>query len=600
MSPLTSLLSVLSLVVIGAQVVADPPKFYQPLPVRDPAAASRDLLSQGWKLRAEPPLQLAPPIDWAMNAETDSNWNFQLNAMYPLAPVFVELARAYDPDLHRFARSIFEDWIHFSIELDTDHRFRWHDMSTGIRAAYLAQLIYHEQRSQGEALDRLERVGKMHLDVLADPILLAPNNHGLFQLVGIAALCEVLEPSVCVEPMLYANERYQWLFDRQFSREGIHLEHSPGYHLFALKIYDRIERSGLLELSAANQSVLKAAKENLQHMVHPDGRFAEVGDTVPDEAGQAIPFSDQVAWLRTAGRNGSPPESGIASFPRSGVLSIRSMETDSLLYVTTAHHSRVHKHDDTGSFEWSDRGVRILVDSGKYGYDPGEERDYVVSRAAHNLPVTADVDYSTGDRPSEPVSANAFSQNGVYFVRMELPAPRKLLDGTHERILLFKPGSWLVVADHMEELLPSLQTQWFQFAPTSDLSQREHGYVVGIPGRGSLAVLSLAENDGVRLARGQADPMLGWHSQGYGRLVESWQIGFDRQGRNVRLVTLFRWLPVDEDADVASRWLASRWLASRWKVTEDRISFCWQGPGGLEGRMLLKDADSWSMSACQS
>lgn len=564
-------------------------RFYQHIQHSNPEQTVRALIEEGWKVRNHAPLFLVPPIDWAEDPG-DDNWSYQLNALYPLAPVFLSLAREYDPELHAFARLVFEDWIRFNIDEDRDHPFRWNDMATGVRAAYLAQLIYHE-RSHGSqvSLARFESIAVRHLQELANPENLAKNNHALTQLVGIVALCEVIDSSLCNTATTYAVSQYESLFGDQFNDEGIHLEHSPGYHLLAIDTFRRIEETGLLSLSREDRHILSLARKNLQYMIHPDRGFAEFGDTDSDNARRAGRFDPQARWLTSGGDRGTPPEAGAKLFRKSGLLSIRSLESQSLLYVSTAHNSRVHKHLDSGSFEWSDRGFRIIVDSGKWGYDEGPERDYVISQQAHNVVTTGGVSPSPGDLPAEVGRLRVVEEDGVFVVVARIPAPRRLIDADHTRFLAFNPGEWLVVADLVTEFLPSSQTQWFQFSPDATLTALEEGYRLRFSPDHLMAVVSLSGTDGKQFL-GQREPLLGWYSPDYHKLVPSWQIGFEEQGRTVLFSTLFRWLGDESDSILPTPPVGSGRV--------DTLNFCWLEMGSKRGIAMQRIGNEWLPTSC--
>ncbi len=462
-------------------------------------------------------------------------------------------------------------------------------MSTGSRAAYLAQLIHYERLvGESSALARLEAAALAHLSILANPEKLADSNHGIMQLVGIAALCEVLEADLCVEPMAYANEAHQMLFSRQFSTEGIHLEHSPGYHLYAIVAYRRIEASGLLALSPENAEILAAAERNLQYMIHPDGGFAEIGDTSANSR-RAGRYHPQALWLTSGGVSGDKPADGIRHFPESGLVSVRDLATESFLYVTTAHHSRAHKHLDTGSFEWSDRGERVLIDSGKWGYDRGVERNYFLSPQAHNVVVSEGTNLSPGDVPEVPPQVEVAQHGRVVVVQITLTGRRKLLDAMHLRSIVLNPGEWLLVADRVVEWLPTGQTQWFQVSPATELTETEEGFELTMESGRRLSASALAFSQARVSARGQRESMLGWYSGEYRELVPSWQFGFRTVGREATLVTLFRWLSPDSEENSLTPALAHE--ADQW-------SLCWQKGARIDGAVLSKRGGRLAISSC--
>jgi hypothetical protein len=586
----------LVLLFAGVSQAAGDPKFYQHIEVADPAAAVEALMDKGWSIRGYPPLSMTTPIDWAADPYDDSNWRYQLNAMYPLAPAFQLLADSYDPGLHAFVRRVFDDWIRFNLDENNENPFQWNDMATGIRATYLAQLIWYE-RAYGDQqiVARLASAAKRHLEKLTDPTLFAESNHGLFQVVGIAALCADLENDACPKAMAYARERYEWLFRKQFDDEGMHLEHSPEYHLLALNAFHKIERSGLLALSEDDRRLLGLAGYNLQFLIHPDGGFAEIGDTQANSARGAARFSEEARWLITGGREGQEPCFGVRTFPESGYAVGRAMSDEreqSYLLLFAGHHSRVHKHLDSGTFEWSDRGRRLVIDSGKWGYDRSAEREYVLSSRAHNTIEAEEGDYSAGDVPDRLPTLEAWAEDGLQGISVDIMLPRRFLDASWHRMLVLMPGQWLIVDDELADWFGGNHTQWFHFPPDAEVVQTPVGFEVKFPDvRSKLAVFSLDTSAEHVLARGQRQPvMLGWYSSGYHELVPSWQIGFRRSGWPVHGTTVFRWVddagaePAPGPSEVGSAALRN---------------LCWLEGGKRVGVRLLSRKNGWRAVACE-
>ena len=88
------------------------------------------------------------------------------------------------------------DWHRFHVEEGRTSAFQWYDHSTGLRAsrlAFLLDLILSNQLEVSESnLARLMTLADLHAEKLRDSTFLSSDNHGLFQLVGLDALCSVV------------------------------------------------------------------------------------------------------------------------------------------------------------------------------------------------------------------------------------------------------------------------------------------------------------------------------------------------------------------------------------------------------------------------
>src|SRR5690606_23503980 len=89
-------------------------------------------------------------------------------------------------------------------------------------------------------------MARAHVEPVIDgSIPLRMTNHGLFQIHGMMALCREFEGvEACGEHRKFAASNLKRIIDAQFDAEGMHLEHSPGYHGFAVAKLNRLIRTG--------------------------------------------------------------------------------------------------------------------------------------------------------------------------------------------------------------------------------------------------------------------------------------------------------------------------------------------------------------------
>lgn len=527
------------------------PRLYTHRPVRSPARLWKQLRAEGFRLRDHEPFSLRPPVDWAARPREDINWSYQLNAFYPLAPVYSLLLEKRNPVWLRFARDAFLDWERYHCQEGNSHEMAWHDMATGVRATLLAQHLWHEQQLGEigpEDMVRLLRLAEEHIRVLAAPRRFANYNHGLFQVVGIAALCEVIESPLCESALSYAKRQFAWLFTRQFNEEGIHLEHSPEYHVLGYLTFRRILDSGLLSLPPEVQPVLERAQSALQWFTRPDGSLAELGDTECRSPPMLAPIDPTMAWLVSQGAEGSPPDEGLKLFPRAGYAAYRQTHAPggaSWAIFSVAHHSGVHKHADTFTFEWWDRGAPVIVDSGKWGYaSRAPERKYVLSSRAHNVVEIIGAEVDLRLIPEESNEIRGEEAGGVYILAAHGTHAHRWRAVKQRRWLIVRPGHWMVVLDDLRGLWPRRLRQWFQLPPRAELAGwPKGGFRMKYSEHPDALLIQPLEGKPSPIAyHGEEEPRPnGWYSPQYGRMEPSWQLGFERCFRRGRFVTLLCW-----------------------------------------------------------
>ncbi|HEY8146005.1 MAG TPA: alginate lyase family protein [Kofleriaceae bacterium] len=539
--------------------------------------------ASGWSSR-DRPFPVEPPIDWGADPFRDRNWRFQLSSLEFL-PAFLQLHdETGDPEALRYARAVLLDWADYHLERRLPDDFAWNDHATGLRATRLAYVLDRSLRGDdlGAAdLARLLAAAREHVRHLSNPKELAPNNHALFQLGGLAGLCAAVpELDGCEEGRAYASREFSRIVEQQFVADGIHSENSPSYQGYVLESIDLILSFGWLDLSPELRQRLDRAWVNLPWLVRPDGLFARVGDS----SGDYGKVQRAIVAARVDPSTGPP---GHRAFRTGGYAIARAPSGpgptyDGYLFLTASFNSRSHKHRDALSFEWFDAGAPILVDAGAYSANFGTNRDYVGSSRAHNTIEVDGGDIDTG-RPRPPTLVASGQRGDLYALAAEVTHVD--LAVRHRRVLLFAPGRWLLVHDEVTAERPRAVTVWFHVPPgaTYRPGAAELG-IAEIPGVGPLRVIDLTGGAEVRAVRGQTLPRLeGWVVSGYGQLVDADAVALTREGTSLTFDTLF--------------------LLGTSSTTPSMVSppdLCWRDGAAVHGaRVTVKDG-SLDLAPCPS
>ena len=189
------------------------------------------------------------PLDWSVDPFKDRSWQHHLHSWRTMEHWLHEY-RQDDEVAHLLVTiEIALDWHRFHVEEGQTSAFQWYDHSTGVRAsrlAFLLDFILSDQLEVSETdLAHLMTLADLHAKKLMDPAFLAPGNHGLFQLVGLDALCSVVGwRYACQGARSYAKEKFVDLVESWFSDEGVHVENSPTYHYWVI---DQIRKLGAVE-----------------------------------------------------------------------------------------------------------------------------------------------------------------------------------------------------------------------------------------------------------------------------------------------------------------------------------------------------------------
>lgn len=565
------------------------------------ASVADRTLSGGFRIGGRAAFPLTPPVDWAADPFNDRSWRFWLNSLRALEDPLATYHTTRDVKYLRFAQSVACDWIRANPVGDQRNPFAWYDMAVGLRGAHLAYLVDASARDPGtdpETLWTLLRGAWEHGEHLADPANFnSHTNHGIFQAFGLAALARsVPEFSTAPRWEEIAGQRLSEMFTRYFSAEGVHLEHSPGYHLDMTQTLQVIRSQGLVS-DARFGALLRKAQSALAWMVMPNGRKARIGDS----SGRLVSTSHfgrneevlppDLRYVLTRGKRGEKPRQAYRVFPEAGYAIFRShwpdpkekWEEASYLFFSAAFHSRTHKHADDLTFEWWDNGRALVVDAGKYGYyydDP--KRIYCESTRAHN---TVEVDGQDRSRQRSDVFGSGLRAwgegDGAYYVTAEVPGagPRVM----HRRTLVFAPGKWLVVLDELSSDAPHTYNQWFHFAPEL-VGRLAEGTATLTAGDTKLGVLPLLASAPLSptLVKGQEAPILqGWSSYEARQLTPNYALGYTLRGKSVVLATL---LSLSDEAPKP--------IADQCALKGDQVQLTWENGEGRAGFVLTRNKGS--------
>ncbi len=558
-------------------------QYYFHRSVSNPQSLALSLKERGWNVRNNPVLDVKRKVDWGSNPNSDSNWLFQKNAFYGIAPFIQSHAESGDSDWLEIPTKMVLDWIEFNIEQNLPNEMKWDDMATGLRAVKLAYLIDAHLRietSDAQPLERMIRAAVVHAQELSDPKKLAAGNHAYFQLVGLAAVCKAL-PLLrrCAEDRAYIEETFERVIAGQFNVEGMHREHSPDYHFFSLSRLDAILNTGWFELSAESQARVDRARGNVSFLLHPDGSRVMFGDTERRAQGK------QQNWFQTDYSGHVFHEAGYAMFKGGGMND--AVGPWSLAFWAgdertgeKVEHGYGHSHSDNFTFEWFDKGRLILTDAGKYSYDMNKWRDYFTSTRAHN---TVEIDgRDFRNRTLDGINPGIVDAQGSSVLPyIHALVRHEKLDVRHRRLLVFEPNAWLVVVDLLTGEEEHDYTQWFHLQ--EDWEVVDHGkFFIAEIEEEKLLIQSLSAGEVVSsMVRGVEAPRLqGWVSPAYKVILPNAALGFSNRGKTSNLVTLFRHGPIEGKLVVEDLMLDG-----------PEIEVCWQVKGSIEGfRLALGDA----------
>ena len=465
------------------------------------------------------PTELVPPVDWLQDPFASRSWRAQLHTLRFLDVLFQMYFKDGDREALGRARDLVLDWIAQNPRSRAGiSEYAWWDKVVGDRAPFFAYLL--GAGCQARVLEPMQATTLLrslieHAEYLVDDRNYThQTNHGLFQDAGLLILTRYLgflEESRGWRE--HARARFLETISRHVDvKEGMHLEHSPEYQYLTLNLLTRI-----CELAEIDDPWLGTLLERMRDagawFVLPDGTVPPIGD------------SDRVPAPKSV-REAAKTKSGLKAFPSSGWAVVRSR--DSALITSAGYHSHVHKHVDDLSFYLYEGGEPVIVEAGKYGYDPDAARSYALSSAAHNGLI---VDGEAVDLKSiKPYGSGIewTAQRDGWFAISGRDGIASATGVSHRRLFLYRPGLVLIVLDEVSSGTERTYKRLFHVSPQLEVSGDANDLrLSGTSFKGFLRESSSEAVSG-RLVRGQHKPVLqGWVFPEYRSWEESWTVEYE-------------------------------------------------------------------------
>jgi hypothetical protein len=216
-------------------------------------------------------------------------------------------------------------------------------------------------------------------------------------------------------------------------------------------------------------------------------------------------------------------------------------EQASMLFVQGGFFNYPHRDADDFSFEWFERGRRIMTDSGKYGYTRDSWEDYFDSTRAHNTVEVDGRNFSTRQRAAYGDAVRYVKRTSRGFM-ITMRVYHSDLQVWHRRRIDFRPGEALRIRDAMRSNRPRTYVQWHHFTRAIELTGDDGRFEAG---DGELLVdiettTSCGNRTKHRMAKGQTEPRLqGWASLEDRERHARWALGVECEARSATLDTRF-------------------------------------------------------------
>ncbi len=550
---------------LAGVLAGDPADLDQSLRLLFPAIGSKPIVDgelpppTGAVFRREKfaPYVLPVPVNWQANPHHNNTWQLYFQSLSWLH----EYWQGDDPRVDVGA-AILVDWVDHALHAAPPLRFAWEshatvmrlDRTIGLVEAYIAGKPVLNRRFLHAAAQLI----LTHLYGMAAGGCYAPqHNHSV--MVDLALLDKVRRFPALRDGDRFLDIAERRLLDEQVARsvtdDGIHVENSPGYHLYFIELLQQAIET-YLGAGAAIPPALIAAHdamiEPLVHMLQPDLTLAQFGDTDDEEVSRrlarllakarALGVGDParlqpLIWAVAQGGGGSPPATLDRVYLRGGYAFFRDRwdlgagAPSITAQFKSSRLSKIHYHADETAFELFAHGHPLIVGPGYFTYDTGDPfRDYQRSPAAQNVLVV-------DDDAKVPKRAGA----GSKLIDHGSSGDTVWVQGTHEnfrrlgikslvRTFAYARPDTFVVVDHVSASGRHQYDQHLRLHPGVTTVDRagERSLIARVPGGPSLVITSGVSPAAIEIVRGvkQGAVRQGWYFPGFQVAVPAHDVVF--------------------------------------------------------------------------
>ena len=452
----------------------------------------------------------APPSQFTVTDVSSFNWTnqipksssnsfpFQIHGFYMLDTLTSAYTLNGNEQYLAYGRDMIKSWDpKFPVDkYKTLYKWAYNDHGAALRTIafinYWNEYRFSNQNTNAAFHSQLLRMIYEHAELLATDSFYRPkNNHGIFQDLALLMVAETFpEMDQSQKWKKIAKTRFAAQIDHGISATGLHMEHSPSYHLYIYQtlssMVDWIEQNGY-DLDEESKRRIRLMPTHMTYMLKPNLKFVQFGDTYAEVMkADAIPYIEQypeLLYSLSAGAKGTKPEKNIIQednqyvFFRQHWGESEPFDQAIAFAMTAGFHGMPHKHFDDLSIDLYGFGGDYIVETGRYGYARAPERYGVFDGDAHNsiqiegeqFPLTLDKVGQSGIIESKQLPSGDYYTVGKH----------SLMTGTtHQRAVWYDREQTFVIHDTIAANEPKTFLQRFHLAPGFEITKQGENEIV--------------------------------------------------------------------------------------------------------------------------
>lgn len=520
----------------GAGGTGDPPIACRTS--KHPVWIANALLDDRYRFGSFPEVRLPHDLTWREDPLGQNNWRVRLHELRWVDALTLAWSETGERRYRARAKAVINDWIEDNPRSAPATHWAWYDQTTGLRASVLTCAL----RIFG-GWPRLRSSLQLHGALLADPsFYVGAGNHALDQAMGLLDTGAVLGRD---DWMRLARDRMARLVVASVNARGVTNEQAVGYQAYNLSRYRKAEA----RLRAHGVTVpsgfarVDLMSRFLAHATLPNGEYEMVGDT---EAHKVRPEpGTEAQFAATEGQLGTRPATTVFRdpdrgwlFARTGWGTERPFRDEIAMSLRWGPGPIFHGHADAGSVTLYGYGSRLLLDPGKFTYNPTAMRAWFRGRSAHNVVIV------DGERAGSDAALEVGTAVSGTSIEVDL-AGRAGSGIRHERTVTFSRGlGFLVVEDRLRSNEQERFRQRWHLAEDARPEPVRGGFVTtGPAGRVKIVELTGAS----KAITG------GWLSYTFGRRLRAPIAELRKVGATARFVTILAPFPAGAEVSITHR-----------------------------------------------
>lgn len=333
----------------------------------------------------------------------DKEWAWMFNRMNFLNPLAIAYAETGDERFSQHLDALWLDWIAsnpYPEGLSFSPQWRALEVARRMLSAWIHSFYRLQASPSFSPQTRLRVLASIldHADALRNHASFWGGNHLITEKVALLAIAHAFpEFAAAAEWKAYAIERISEEILAQTYPDGAFMELSNHYQRVIL--LNSLQFARILAASEKDPRSLPVF-QRIEQMwalfafsARPDGigPLNNAGDQEQNFTfvRLAEPLFERADWLfvTSGGQRGSPPAVASTVFPFAGQAFLRRdwSPQSPWAYFDAGPYGSAHQHTDRLHVSFYAKGQPILVDNGRYTYQPGPWASYFKGPFAHNV-----------------------------------------------------------------------------------------------------------------------------------------------------------------------------------------------------------------------